>query len=47
MAKVKQTVANIKKDPVPKRTSDGSSKNTRYNSKNDKQIKKPYRGQGH
>lgn len=47
MAKVKQTIANDKKVAVPKKTSDGCSKNTRYKSKNDKRIKKPYRGQGH
>jgi hypothetical protein len=46
MAKVKTTVANVKKEAVPKKTSDGASKNTRYKSKNDKRTKKSYRGQG-
>lgn len=47
MAKVKQSTSDVKKDPSPKKTSNGSGKNTRYTSKNDKRIKKPYRGQGH
>lgn len=47
MTKVKQTTANVKKDAVPKKTSDGCSKNTRFKSKNDKRMKKLYRGQGH
>jgi hypothetical protein len=47
MAKVKQTISNDKMEHGPKKTCDGSSKNTRYKSKNDKKIKKPYRGQGH
>jgi hypothetical protein len=46
MAKAKTQVANVKKESVPKKTSDGASKNTRYKTKNDKRIKKPYRGQG-
>jgi len=46
MAKVKTTVANVKKEAAPKKTSDGASKNTRFKSKNDKLTKKPYRGQG-
>ena len=35
-----------KKDRVPKKTSIGHSKNTRFKSKNDKRHKKLYRGQG-
>ena len=46
MSKVKQTTANVKKEAVPKKTSDGCSKNTRYKSKNDKKNKKYYVGQG-
>lgn len=32
--------------PKPKTTTIGHSKNTRFKSKNDKRIKKRYRGQG-
>lgn len=38
--------SGIKKNRAPKKTSIGNSRNTRYTSKNDKQNKKLYRGQG-
>jgi hypothetical protein len=46
VAKKPATVVNKKKEAVIKKTSDGASKNTRYTSKNDKNNKKLYRGQG-
>ena len=36
----------IRANRKPKKTSIGHSPNTRFNSKNDKRIKKKYRGQG-
>lgn len=46
MAKI-GNINQTRKEPIPKKTSIGSSKNTRFSSKNDKRIKKEYRGQGH
>jgi hypothetical protein len=40
------TASTKKSKPKPKTTSIGHSKNTRFRSKNDKRIKKHYRGQG-
>jgi hypothetical protein len=45
-AKPKAGPSFVKSETVPKKTSDGASKNTRYKSKNDKLNKKLYRGQG-
>lgn len=48
MAKMKTGVSggHDKKESKPKKTSDGCSKNSRPTSKNDKRMKKAYRGQG-
>lgn len=49
MAKSKSGITGgfDRKDPKPKKTSDGSSQNTRPSSKNQKRSFKAYRGQGH
>lgn len=36
----------LRKEPTPKKTTIGKSKNSRPVSKNDRRLKKPYRGQG-
>lgn len=40
------TTTKKHKDSLPKKTTIGHSKNTRFKSKNDKRHKKLYRGQG-
>lgn len=49
MAKVKSGISGgfVKAESKPKKTSDGSGKNTRPSSKNEKRNFKAYRGQGH
>lgn len=49
MAKVKGGITGgfVKAESKPKKTSDGSSKNTRPSSKDQKRSFKAYRGQGH